>query len=163
MPFRTARMGVWVMALFSRHELAQLSISVALPYLAYIGAEQSVGASGVVAVVAAGLTLNLIGPGRLPPASWANLREVWDLLAHWAGALIFILAALLIPRMLEEVRLSDFALLGVVILAATAARASTSSRPSVDISIQCAPSRITGSICVDTACDTAGDGRHVIT
>ncbi|WP_439521987.1 cation:proton antiporter [Marivita sp.] len=117
-----ARIAVWVMALFSRHELAQISISVALPYLAYIGAEQSVGASGVIAVVAAGLTLNLTGPGRLPPQAWTNLRELWDVLAHWAGALIFILAALLIPRLLEEVRVADFVLVGVVILAAIAAR-----------------------------------------
>ncbi|OWU84396.1 sodium:proton antiporter [Oceanicola sp. 22II-s10i] len=118
-----ARVAVWVMSLFARHELAQISISVALPYLAYIGAEQSIGASGVIAVVAAGLTLNLTAPGRLPPQSWANLRELWDVLAHWAGALIFILAALLIPRMLEEVRLEDFILVGVVVLAAVAARA----------------------------------------
>lgn len=118
-----ARIVVWVMALFSRHELAQLSVSVALPYLAYILAEQSIGASGVIAVVAAGLTLNLTGPGRLPPQAWTNLRELWDVLAHWAGALIFILAALLIPRLLEEVRLGDFMLVGVVVLAAIAARA----------------------------------------
>src|SRR6056297_1289266 len=118
-----ARIAVWIMALFGRHELAMISISVALPYLAYIGAEQSIGASGVIAVVAAGLTLNLTGPGRLPPQAWANLRELWDVLAHWAGALIFILAALLIPRMLEEVRLADFVLVGVVIIAAIAARA----------------------------------------
>lgn len=118
-----ARIAIWIMASFGAHELALISISVALPYLAYIGAEQSIGASGVIAVVAAGLTLNLTGPGRLPPQAWANLREVWDLLAHWAGALIFILAALLIPRLLEDVRLSDFILIGVVILAAIAARA----------------------------------------
>ncbi len=117
-----ARVAVWLMASFARYELAQISISVALPYLAYIGAEQSVGASGVIAVVAAGLTLNLTGPGRLPPQAWANLRELWGVLAHWAGALIFILAALLIPRLLEEVRIGDFALVGVVILAAIAAR-----------------------------------------
>ncbi|KKM20836.1 hypothetical protein LCGC14_1641480 [marine sediment metagenome] len=118
-----ARVAVWIMALFGRHELALISVSVALPYLAYIGAEQSIGASGVIAVVAAGLTLNLLGPGRLPPEAWINLREVWDLLAHWAGALIFILAALLIPRLLEGVRVGDFLLILVVILAATAARA----------------------------------------
>jgi len=118
-----ARLAVWVMAAFARYELAQMSVSVALPYLAYIGAEQIAGASGVIAVVAAGLTLNLLGPSRLPPQSWVNLREVWDLLAHWAGALIFILAALLIPRLLEDVRLSDIALIGVVVVAATAARA----------------------------------------
>ena len=117
-----AQIAVWTMALFARHELAQLSISVALPYLAYIGAEQSIGASGVIAVVAAGITLNLAGPGRLLPQAWSNLREVWDLLAHWAGALIFILAALLIPRLLEEVQVGDFVLIGVVILAAIVAR-----------------------------------------
>lgn len=117
-----ARVALWIMGNIGRHELAQLSISVALPYLAYIGSEQLVGASGVVAVVAAGLTLNLVGPGRLQPQAWAKLRELWDILAHWAGALIFILAALLIPRLLEEVRLGDFALVGVVILAAIAAR-----------------------------------------
>ncbi len=118
-----ARIVVWIMGLFIRHELAQITISVALPYLAYIGAEQSIGASGVIAVVAAGLTLNLTGPGRLPPQAWSNLRELWDVLAHWAGALIFILAAFLIPRLLEEVRVEDFVLIGVVVLAAIAARA----------------------------------------
>lgn len=117
-----ARAAVWIMAAFARYELAQISISISLPYLAYIVAEQSIGASGVIAVVAAGLTLNLTGPRRLPPAAWSNLRDVWDLLAHWAGALIFILAALLIPRLLEEVRPSDVLLLGVVIAAATVAR-----------------------------------------
>ncbi|WP_375553277.1 cation:proton antiporter [Roseovarius mucosus] len=119
----TARIAVWLMALMARYELAVISVSVALPYLAYIGAEQSIGASGVIAVVAAGLTLNLTGPARLPPLIWTNLREVWDLLAHWAGALIFILAALLIPRLLEEVRAGDFVLIIVVIAAAMAARA----------------------------------------
>ncbi|WP_425404359.1 cation:proton antiporter [Hwanghaeella sp.] len=118
-----ARAAIWVMAMFFRYEHAQISISVALPYLAYIVAEQSVGASGVIAVVVAGLTLNLSGPGRLSPQSWAALREIWDMLAHWAGALIFILAALLIPRLLEEVRLTEILLVGVVVLAAFFARA----------------------------------------
>ena len=118
-----ARIAIWIMALFGRHELALISVSVTLPYLAYIGAEQIVGASGVIAVVTAGLTLNLIGPGRLPPQAWANMRDIWDLMAHWAGALIFILAALLIPRLLEDVRFTDFILIGVVIAAAIAARA----------------------------------------
>ncbi len=118
-----ARGALWLMAIFARHDRGQISVSVALPYLAYIGAEQSGAASGVIAVVVAGLTLNLSWPGRLLPQAWTNMRETWDLLAHWAGALIFILAALLIPRLLEEVRGQDFALLGVVILAAIAARA----------------------------------------
>ncbi|RVU38896.1 cyclic nucleotide-binding domain-containing protein [Hwanghaeella grinnelliae] len=119
----TARGAVWLMAMFARYEKAQFSISVALPYLAYIIAEQSVGASGVISVVVAGLTLNLAGPGRLTPQSWTGLREIWDTLAHWAGALIFILAALLIPRLLEQVRLQEVLLIGVVVVAAFFARA----------------------------------------
>jgi monovalent cation:H+ antiporter, CPA1 family len=118
-----ARIGVALMALMPGFVRAQVTVSVALPYLAYIGAEQVVGASGVVAVVVAGLTLNLMGPGRLLPASWSYLREVWDMLAYWAGALIFILAALLIPRLMGEARLTDLALVGVIVLAAFAARA----------------------------------------
>lgn len=118
-----ARLVVALMALFPSHDTAQLSISVALPFLAYVTAEQGVGASGVIAVVSAGLTLNLMGPGRLAPAAWTALREVWDLLAHWAGALIFVLAALLIPRLLEDVSLSDAGLVLVVVVAAIAARA----------------------------------------
>lgn len=118
-----ARAALWLMKMLSGHELALMSVSVALPYIAYIGAEQMIGASGVIAVVAAGLTLNLSGPGRIAPQSWAGLRELWEVLAHWAGALIFILAALLIPRLLEEVRLSDLLLVGVVVVAAIVARA----------------------------------------
>jgi monovalent cation:H+ antiporter, CPA1 family len=118
----TARITVSIMALFAPYELAQISISVALPYLAFIGAEQVIGASGVIAVVVSGLTLNLMGPGRVPPTAWANLREVWDVLAHWAGALIFVLAALLIPRLLEDVRTEDFLLIAVVIAATFVAR-----------------------------------------
>ncbi|WP_299872410.1 cation:proton antiporter [uncultured Cocleimonas sp.] len=115
--------ALWIMTLFAQYDRAIISVSVALPYMAYIGAEQTIGASGVIAVVTAGLTLKLVGPSRVSPFTWTNLRETWDLLAHWAGALIFILAALLIPRMLEAVRLDDIFLVMVVIAAAILARA----------------------------------------
>lgn len=118
-----ARIAIWIMTMFARYELAVISVSIALPYLAYIVAEQSVGASGVIAVVIAAMTLQLTGPRRLPPPTWKNLQDVWDLLAHWAGALIFVLAALLIPRMLESVQLRDLGLIMVVVAAAIAARA----------------------------------------
>ncbi|MGR3499257.1 MAG: cation:proton antiporter [Limimaricola soesokkakensis] len=118
-----AQIAVRLMRWLGRFPLAQISISVALPYLAYVAAEKLVGASGVIGVVGAGLTLNLAAPGRLSPMAWTNMREVWDLLAHWAGAFIFLLAALLIPRLLDGVRPVDFALVAVVIVAALGARA----------------------------------------
>jgi CPA1 family monovalent cation:H+ antiporter len=107
------------------YRLAQVSLSIALPYITYILAEQVVSVSGVVAVVAAGMTLNFAGPSRLPPANWTYLRDTWELLAHWAGSLIFILAALLVPRLLVDVTLLDVWLVAVVVVAAFAARAVT--------------------------------------
>ncbi|MFN6978573.1 MAG: cyclic nucleotide-binding domain-containing protein, partial [Gemmobacter sp.] len=99
------------------------SVSIALPYLTYVLAEDTVRVSGVVAVVAAGLTLNFAAPGAMSPPARAKLRDTWDLLAYVAGSLIFILAALLIPRLLEAVRFYDLLLIGVVVAAALAARA----------------------------------------
>ncbi|MCX7644181.1 MAG: cation:proton antiporter [Rhodobacteraceae bacterium] len=116
------RAALELMARMPAHPLAQISVSVALPYLSYIGAERLLGVSGVVAVVAAGLTLNLLAPGRLRPATMAKLRDTWDLLAHWAGAFIFILAALFIPRLLERAEASDLLLIAVTVAAALAAR-----------------------------------------
>ncbi|MGY6412011.1 MAG: cation:proton antiporter [Alkalilacustris sp.] len=117
-----ARLAVGVLSLLARFPRAQVSLSVALPYVTYILAERTLGTSGVIAVVVAGMTLNFMGPGRLAPAAWGYLREVWDVLAHWAGALIFLLAALLIPRLMGDVRLEDLFLIGVVVVAATVAR-----------------------------------------
>ncbi len=117
-----ARIALELMARMPAHPLAQISVSVALPYLTYVGAERLAGASGVVAVVAAGLTLNLLAAGRLRPATLAKLRDTWDLLAHWAGAFIFILAALFIPRLMEQAQLSDLVLVAITVAAALAAR-----------------------------------------
>ncbi|MFD1882700.1 cation:proton antiporter [Paracoccus pacificus] len=116
------QLGLIVMSRFPSYPAAQMSLSIALPYVTYLVAERVLGASGIIAVVTAGMTLNLLGPGRLTPALWTHLREVWDLLAHWAGALIFIMAALLIPRLMANAQLWDLVLILVVTLAAFSAR-----------------------------------------
>jgi len=116
------RVCLSVLSWLGRFALAQISLSVALPYVTYLVADQVFGVSGVVAVVMAGMTLNYLGPGRMSPTNWTNLRELWDVLAHWAGALIFLLAALLVPRLLEDFRLYDLFLIAVVVVAATTAR-----------------------------------------
>lgn len=116
------RLWVAVLAWLGRFPLAQVSFSVALPYIAYLVADHGLGVSGVTAAVSAGMVLNLMGPGRMSPQNWTNLREVWDVLAHWAGALIFLLAAVLVPRLLEDMRWFDLFLIAVVVVAATASR-----------------------------------------
>lgn len=103
--------------------LAQVSITVALPFLVYLLADSVLSVSGVVAVVGAGLTVNFLAPGRLAPPTLAKLRDTWDLLAYWAGGLIFVLAALLVPRLLAQANLSDLWLVLVTVVAALVARA----------------------------------------
>ena len=118
-----ARVTLSVLSRLGAHPLGQISLSVALPYLVYVLAENGLGVSGVIAVVAAGLTLNFLAPGKLSPPAVKKLRDTWDLLGYWAGGLIFVLAALLIPRLLADLRLFDLALIGVTVLAALLARA----------------------------------------
>jgi len=117
----------WVAMMLLRrlegHPLGQVSASVALPYLTYVLAENGLGVSGVIAVVAAGLAMNSMAPGQLAPGSMAKLRDTWDLLAYWAGGLIFVLAALLVPRLLANFVWFDLVLIAVTVVAALVARA----------------------------------------
>ena len=117
------RVAVMLMGWLYRWPLAQVSVSFAAPFATFLIADQLVGASGVVGVVAAGMAVNLGAPGRMSPPAREQLRDAWDLMAYWAGGLIFVLAALLVPRILQNVRPADFGLIGVTVVAAFAARA----------------------------------------
>lgn len=118
-----ARVAMWAMAAMNPWPLAQLSVSFALPFATFLIVDQLLSASGVVAAVVAGMTVNFLAPGRLSPPALAFLREAWNLLAYWAGGMIFVLAALLVPSALEQARAEDFILVAVVVVAAFAARA----------------------------------------
>lgn len=61
------RIAVSMMGRMPGYPLGQVTISLALPFATYLLADRIVGASGVVAVVAAGLAVNLLAPGRLSP------------------------------------------------------------------------------------------------
>ncbi|MCA1243983.1 cation:proton antiporter [Stappia stellulata] len=103
--------------------LAQVTLSFALPYLVYVSAEYLVDVSGVVGVVMAGIVINLTGPSRVTPDGWTYLNDVWEQIAFWASSLIFMLASILIPKLLVDVGFDDLLLLIIVIVAALAARA----------------------------------------
>ena len=117
------RLALEALARFDRHPLGQVSLSIALPYLTYIFVETVLGASGVIAVVAAGLAVNFHAAGKLSPENMTKLGDTWDLLGYWAGGLIFVLAAILIPRLLADARPWDLVLVAVTVVAAMAARA----------------------------------------
>lgn len=118
------RLALAALSRLGQHPLGQMSLSVALPYLVFLLAEVVLGASGVIAVVAAGLALNFHAPGQLSPQAQSKLNDTWDLLAYWAGGMIFVLAALLIPNLLANARPFDLVLVIITVIAALAARAS---------------------------------------
>jgi monovalent cation:H+ antiporter, CPA1 family len=102
--------------------LAEGTLTVALAYLVFIAAERLLHVSGVVAVLAAGLTVNGFGRTRIAPYNWAFLTDLWEQIAFWAHSLVFLLASLLVPRLLFEIHLRDLALVAVLVVAAFGAR-----------------------------------------
>ena len=102
--------------------LAEVTLSVALPYIVYLLAEQLFDVSGVVAVVCSGLTAGAIGRVRLAPDNWRYLERVWEQTGFWASSLIFVSASTLVPKLLTGVHLEDSWLLLVAVAAALASR-----------------------------------------
>ncbi|MEP3279739.1 MAG: cation:proton antiporter [Stappiaceae bacterium] len=103
--------------------LAQMTLSLALPYLVYVINEQIFDVSGVIGVVTAALYFNLTGPSRISPDGWRFLKDIWEQLAFWSSSLIFILASILVPKLIVGITLWHGLMLLVLIVAALAARA----------------------------------------
>jgi CPA1 family monovalent cation:H+ antiporter len=80
------------------------SVTVGLAYLAYIMGDKYLHVSGVVAVVAAALTVAALGPTRLQPRQWEALQHTWHQLEFWASSLIFLLAAIVAVKVLAACR-----------------------------------------------------------
>ena len=102
--------------------LAETSLTVALAYAAFLLADLALGASGVVAVVVAGLTTTVIGDVRMGPRNWPLVTAVWNQIGFWANGLILLISAVLAPRFLSALEVSGVGYLIVVTLAAFAAR-----------------------------------------
>ena len=117
-----ARLATACLPLLHGDRAAEMTLTLALPYLVFILGEEEFHVSGVVAVVAAGITFGSTALSRMSPFNWAFLNELWEQLAFWAGSLIFILAAILVPTLLVDVGPKDLLLLAVALGAALVAR-----------------------------------------
>ena len=102
--------------------LAEATLTVALPYLVFIAAEQVVHVSGVVAVLCAGLTVSAFGRSRITPYNWSFITDLWAQIAFWAHSLVFVLASILVPKLLLDMQFHDVMLLAALIVAVFAAR-----------------------------------------
>ena len=102
--------------------VAETSLSVALAYSAFLVAELGFGASGVVAVVIAGLTTAVVGDVRMGPRNWPLVTTVWSQIGFWANGLILLIGASLAPGFLLRLPLEGLGYLIVVVIAAFTAR-----------------------------------------
>ena len=102
--------------------LAEATLTVALAYLVFIGAEHFFHVSGVVAVLCAGLTVSASGRSRITPYNWSFITDLWAQIAFWAHSLVFVLASILVPRLLLDMQFHDLVLIAVMIGAAFGGR-----------------------------------------
>ena len=102
--------------------LAEATLTVALPYLVFIAAENLVHVSGVVAVLCAGLTVSAFGRSRITPYNWSFITDLWAQIAFWAHSLVFMLASILVPKLLLDMQFHDVMLIAALLVAAFAAR-----------------------------------------
>ncbi len=90
----------WLARAFADDGGILILISLLIPYAAYLLADRA-GASGILAAVAAGLTLNFMDTTALPQAH-TRLRGtlVWDMIAYTANGVIFVLLGEQLPVIL---------------------------------------------------------------
>src|SRR6516162_3810333 len=113
---------LWVIPSVRDDRLAEATLTLALAYGVFIAAERLFHVSGVVAVLGSGLTVSALGRSRIAPYNWSFLTDLWDQIAFWARSLVFILASILVPRLLGDVGFHDLLLVAVLVAAAFAAR-----------------------------------------
>ena len=102
---------------------AEITLTVALAYLTFYVAEHYVGASGVVATVVAGLVVGSTGRTRMSPTTFELLAGAWSQFGFWANSLIFVFAAMLIPRMMADFTWTQVLLILLLFGVTLAARA----------------------------------------
>jgi CPA1 family monovalent cation:H+ antiporter len=112
-----------VYPLLGRSSLAEASMTVAVAYGAYLAADQWLGVSGVVAVVFAGLATGSAGFVHMGPGNWNTVHAVWTQIGFWANSLILMIVSLITPWMLLSLSWKQAALVAIVYIGASAARA----------------------------------------
>lgn len=103
------------------NRLVEITLTTILAHMTFLLAEHYLHVSGVMATVAAGLTLGSYGRSKISPPVLEHLEMFWDYAAYVCNSLIFLLVGLSID--LGRFAADAWAVLGtvVVVLAARAA------------------------------------------
>ena len=77
-------------------EMLQNSVMILSAYMTFVIAQNYLEVSGVIALVGFGLTVSYMGRPRLKPQVNKFMRQFWELAAHIANTLIFIIVGIVI-------------------------------------------------------------------
>jgi len=99
----------WIGRVFN-DPLVEITLMMALAYLAMIIAEGFLHVSGVMALVVAGLYMGSIGRTRISPEVMHFLYEFWEMMAYIANSLIFFLVGLVITLQIKYFRANELAI-----------------------------------------------------
>ena len=73
-----ARGFLWVIGRMRQMPLVEITLTVVMAYVIFIFCEHYLRISGVMGVVAAGLTTGSYGRTKITPATWHTLEETWE-------------------------------------------------------------------------------------
>jgi CPA1 family monovalent cation:H+ antiporter len=102
---------------------AEITLTIVLAYLSYFLTDHYLHLSGVVACVVAGLVIGTARRTRLSVETAEQLEGAWGQVGFWANSLIFLLAAMFVPRFVGEMHWRDAGLIALLYLATILARA----------------------------------------
>ncbi|AOB29467.1 sodium:proton exchanger [Bordetella sp. H567] len=121
--YAMGRAACMLFAVLRGFPAAEITLTLTLAYLTFFVCDHYLHVSGVVATVIAGLVVGSTGRTRMAPTTFEHLTSAWEQFGFWANSLIFLFAAMLIPRLMADATLGDIALILVLFVAALAARA----------------------------------------
>lgn len=101
---------------------AEITLTIALAYLSFTVPEHYFHVSGVVSCVVAGLVLGSTGKTRMRPGTFEQMEGVWGQMGFWANSLVFLLAAMFVPRIMKDTTLIEIGYILLVYVATLAAR-----------------------------------------
>lgn len=99
--FFLARIVIWFITRINSEEMVQNSVIILAAYLTFILSQYYLGVSGVIALVAFGLTVTYVGKPRLKPQVNTFMEHFWELLTYIANTLIFILVGIVIAEKVD--------------------------------------------------------------
>ena len=96
-----ARLTFWFIHQIKGDLLVQISAVILATYVTFFIAEGLLHVSGVIALVAFGLTLTYVGKPRLKPEANRFMENFWELAGYIANTLIFILVGVVIAMRVD--------------------------------------------------------------